>query len=84
VGGPGNSLERNYHYSIENDLNFICREDIKHLFERYDNLWMNGRVRSMNLQLYWALLRLNMSDIDVINTSSIAREYTTHGLHLNS
>jgi hypothetical protein len=23
VGGPGNSLDRLYHYSIENDLNFI-------------------------------------------------------------
>jgi hypothetical protein len=28
VGGPGNSLDRNYHYSIENDLNLIA-EDIK-------------------------------------------------------
>ena len=25
VGGPGNSLERNYHYSVEEDLNFIAR-----------------------------------------------------------
>jgi hypothetical protein len=25
VGWPGNSLERNYHYSIEKDLNFIAR-----------------------------------------------------------
>jgi hypothetical protein len=32
VGGPGNSLERNYHYSIENDLNFIA-EGFVSLFE---------------------------------------------------
>jgi hypothetical protein len=25
VGGPGKSLERNYHYSIEKDINFITR-----------------------------------------------------------
>jgi hypothetical protein len=30
VAGPGNSLDRNYHYSIENDLNFIAQRDIKH------------------------------------------------------
>jgi hypothetical protein len=30
VGGPGNSLQRNYHYSIENDLNFIEERGIKH------------------------------------------------------
>jgi hypothetical protein len=24
VGGPGNKLDRNYHYSIEKDINFIA------------------------------------------------------------
>jgi hypothetical protein len=57
VGGPGNSLERNYHYSIENDLNFIAKRtsniDVRfvNLFERHDKPWMNGRVRNMNLRL---------------------------------
>jgi hypothetical protein len=40
---------------------------------------------SMNLQFDHALLRHDMSHIDVIDTSSIAREdYTMHDLHLNS
>jgi hypothetical protein len=55
------------------------------LFVRYDELWMNERVRSMNLHLDWALLRHVMSHIDVTDASSIAKEdYTIHGLHLNS
>jgi hypothetical protein len=42
VGGPGNSLERNYHYSTENDLNFIAERtsnngvEFINLFERHD------------------------------------------------
>jgi hypothetical protein len=42
VGGPGNSLERNYHYSTENDLNFIAERtsnngvEFINLFERRD------------------------------------------------
>jgi hypothetical protein len=37
-------------------------------------MWMNEEVRSMNLQLDRALLRCDMSHIDVTDTSSIARE----------
>jgi hypothetical protein len=38
----------------------------------------------MNLWLDWALMRLDMSHIGVIDTASIARkEYMTHGLQLN-
>jgi hypothetical protein len=61
VGGLGNSLERNYHYSIENDLNFIAERTSNtsvgsiNLFERHDKPWMNGRVSSMNLRLDSAL-----------------------------
>jgi hypothetical protein len=91
VGGPGNSLERNYHYSIENDLNFIAERTSNtgvgfiNLFERHDKSWTNTRVRSMNLQLHRSLMKHDMSHIGVINTSSTMREdYTTHGLHLNS
>jgi hypothetical protein len=91
VGGPGNCLEKNCYYSIENDLNFIAERTSNtstgsvNLFERHDKLWINGRVRSMNLWLDRALLRCDMSHIDVIDTSSIAREdYIMHSLHLNS
>ena len=37
VGGPGNSLEKNYHYSIEKDLNFIARRT-DHTNVRFVNL----------------------------------------------
>jgi hypothetical protein len=46
---------------------------------------MNGRVRGMNLRFDLALMRHGMAHVGVTDTSSIARkEYTTHGLHLNS
>jgi hypothetical protein len=57
VGRPGNSLERNYHYSIENYFNFIAERisnidvGFVKLFERHDKPWMNERVRNVNLQL---------------------------------
>jgi hypothetical protein len=51
------------------------------LFQRHDT---NGRVRSMNLWLDWALMRRDMSHIGIIDATSIAREdFTMHGLHLN-
>jgi hypothetical protein len=55
LGGPGNSPERNYQYSVENDLDFIAERTSNtsvgfvNFFERNDKLWMNGKVRSMNL-----------------------------------
>jgi len=61
VGGPGNSLERHYHYSIEKDLNFIARRTdhtnvrFVNLLRRYDKPWMNRKVRSVNLRLDRAL-----------------------------
>jgi hypothetical protein len=91
VGGPGNSLDRNYHYSIEDDLNFIAertsntRVGFVNLFQRHDNTRMNGRVRSMSLRLDRALMRNDMSHIGVTDASSIVRVgYTRHGLQLNS
>jgi hypothetical protein len=91
VGGPGKSLERNYHYSVENDVNFIAERisnsgvGFVNLFERHEKPWMNWRVRSMNLQLDWALMRHDTSHSGVTDTSSIAREdHPTHDLHLNS
>jgi hypothetical protein len=91
VGGPGNSLDRNYSYSIEKDINYIAERTTNtnvesvNLFQRHDKLWMNGRVRSMKLRLDRALMRHDMSHIGIIDTASIAREdFTKHGLHLNS
>jgi hypothetical protein len=90
VGGPGNSLDGNYHYSIEKDINFIaeriCNTNVGFvgLFRRHDKLWMDRKVRSMNLHLERALMGCGTSHIGVIDTNCIVREeYTTHGLHLN-
>jgi hypothetical protein len=89
VGGPGNSLDRNYNYSIEKD-NYIAERttntnvEFVNLFQRHNKLWMNGRVRSMNLRLDRALMRRDMSHIGIIDAASIAREdFMKHGLHLN-
>jgi hypothetical protein len=79
VGGPGNSLDRNYNYSIEKDINYIAERttntnvEFVNLFQRHDKTWMNGRVRSMNLRLDWALMRRDMSHIGIIDAASIAR-----------
>jgi len=90
VGGPGNSLERNYHYSIEKDLNFIARRTdhtnirFVSLLRRYDEPWMNRKVRSVNLRLDRALLGHGMSHVGVVDTTTIGREYyKASGLHLN-
>jgi hypothetical protein len=91
VGGPGNSLDRNYHYQTEKDINFIVERTSNtnvgfvNLFERYDKPWMNEKVRSVNLHPDQALMVRGTSHIGVIDTTSIMREeYMTHGLHLNS
>ena len=91
MGGPENSLERNYHYSIKKDLNFIARRTdhtnvrFVNLLRRRDEPWINRKVRSVNLRLDRALLEHGMSHLSVIDTTTIGREeYTTHGLHLNS
>jgi len=50
-----------------------------------DKSWLNGKVRSVNLQLDWALMGRGMSHINVTDTGTIVREeYITHGSHLNS
>jgi hypothetical protein len=57
VRGPGNSPERSYHYTIENDINFTVERTSKisvwfvNPFERHDKACMNRRVRSMNLHM---------------------------------
>jgi hypothetical protein len=91
VGGSGHSLERNYHYSIEKDLNFIARRTdntnvrFVNLLRRYDKRWMNRKLRSVNLRLDRALLGHGMSHVGVVDTTIIGRDQcTVHGLHLNS
>jgi hypothetical protein len=48
VGGPGNSPDRNFHYSVENDLNFIGDRTLNTsvkvvgLFEMNDKPWLSG------------------------------------------
>jgi hypothetical protein len=84
VGGPGNSLGRNYHYSIENDLNFIAERTsntsvgIVNFVDSNEKMWKGRRVRTMNLWLYRALMRHDMSHIGLTDTSSIAREGYIH------
>jgi hypothetical protein len=52
VGGPGKSRDRNFHYLVENDLNFIAdwtlntNVGVVRLFERHDKLWLNGRFEA--------------------------------------
>jgi hypothetical protein len=55
------------------------------IFQGHDKPWMNGKVRSINLQLDWALMRNNMSHIGITDAASIvSKDFMTHGLHLNS
>jgi hypothetical protein len=57
VGRPRSSLDRNYNYSIEKDINFIAERTgnthvgFFNLIQRHEKLWMNTRVESMNLRL---------------------------------
>jgi hypothetical protein len=49
------------------------------LFQTHDKPWMNRRVGSMNLQFYRALMRSDMSHINVNDASSFVREdFTRH------
>lgn len=91
VGGPGNSLDRDFNYSIEKDLVNVSKDSshtnvaVVELFDRYDKPWLHRRVRSMNARLGSALMRPNASHIGVIEVDSIKRDdYSSHGLHLNS
>jgi hypothetical protein len=89
VGGPGNNLDNNYHYSIEEELNFFAKNTshtnigLVHPFRRHKP-WMNKKVRSVNVRLDGAVLGHGMSHIGVTDTTTIVREeYTNHGLNLN-
>jgi hypothetical protein len=91
VGGPGNSLDGNYYYSVEKDVSFIAERTANtdvgcvNLFKRHNKLWMNGRVRRVNLRLDRALMGRDMAHIGVTDTASLVKDdYTTNGPHLNS
>jgi hypothetical protein len=62
VGGPGKSLDRQYHYSIEKDLNFIAKRtshtDVRlvNLFRRHNKPQSNRKVGSVNVWLDGAQL----------------------------
>jgi hypothetical protein len=55
VGGPENSLDRNYNYSREKDINFTADRTANtnmgfvNLLQGHDKPWMNRRIGSMNL-----------------------------------
>jgi hypothetical protein len=85
----GNSLDRNYYYSVEKDVNFIAERTANtnvgpvNLFKRHDKPWMNGRVMRVNFRLDRALMGRDMAHIGITDTASLVRDvYTTHGLHL--
>jgi hypothetical protein len=91
VEGPGNSLDRSYHYSNKKDINFIAERvnntnvGFSNLFWRHDKSWINRKVRSVNLRFHWALFGCGKCHIRVIETTSFQREeLTTHSLHINS
>ena len=90
VGGPGNSLDRNFKYLIKKDLNIIARRTnhtnvgFVNLLRRRDRPWMNRTVKSVNIRLDRVLLGHGVSHVGVMDTTTLKRdEFTTNGLHLN-
>jgi hypothetical protein len=91
VGGPGNSLDRNYHYSADMHLKFIAKRTnntnvgfVKQ-FMRHNKRWMKRRIRRMNVQLDWDLMEHHTSHTGIFDTASImTKDYISHGLQLNS
>jgi hypothetical protein len=72
-------------YSVNKDLSFIAERTSNtkvgsvSLLRRYDKLWMNRRVRSVNLSFDRALMEHSMSHINVTDTGTILRkQYTQH------
>jgi hypothetical protein len=90
VGGPGNSLDRDLNYKIENDINSIAKNSTHTnvgfvgLLERHDRPHMNKWVRSVNIRLERALWDIDKTHIGLIDVSSLNRyDHTRQGLHLN-
>jgi hypothetical protein len=76
VGGPGNSLDRNYNYSTEKNINFIAEKTTNtnvgfvNLSYRHDVPWMNRKVRNINIWLDRVLMGRDMFHIGVIDVLS--------------
>ena len=80
VGGPGNSQDRSYYYSIEKDINLIRERSnsmnvgFTNLFWRHDKPWINRKMRSENnLRLHWDLLGCGKTHILVIEETLFQR-----------
>jgi hypothetical protein len=76
VGGPGNSLDRNYHYSIEKDISFMAERSnnmnagFVNKIWRHDRPWIKRKVRSVTNPR----LGCGNSHIHVIETTSVQRK----------
>jgi hypothetical protein len=85
VGGPRNSLDRNYHYSIQRTSTSMQRSNntnvrFVHLFWRHDKYWINRKVWNVNLRIDQVVLGCGKSHTHVTETTSFQRE----DCHLNS
>jgi hypothetical protein len=62
-------MDRQYHFAIEKDLNFIAERttntnvDFFNLLKRHDKPWMDGMVRRVNLWLDRAMMGCNKAHI---------------------
>jgi hypothetical protein len=53
------------------------------LLKRHRKLWMDGKIRRVNLKLDWAQMGHDTAHIGIIDTAVFVRDdYMTHGLHL--
>lgn len=91
VQGPGNSLDRDFNYKIEKDLDSISKNIIHNnvsfggLLKHHDTPHMSKWVRRENLRLECVLWNANRSHIGLTDISSIDRfDQTINGFYLNS
>jgi hypothetical protein len=91
VRGPGNSLDRDLNYNIENDMDNIAKNSIHTnvgfvgLLGHHDRPHMSKWVRSANMRLELVLWSANRPHIGLIVISTLNKnDHTRHGLHLNS
>jgi len=69
IGTARNSLDRNYNYQIEKDINSIARRKCNtnvgfiNLFERHEKPWVNAKLRTVNLLLDQILIGCGTSQI---------------------
>ncbi|KDR16343.1 hypothetical protein L798_10058 [Zootermopsis nevadensis] len=79
VGGPGNSLDRDLNYKIENDMDNIARNSLHTnvgfvgLLECHDRPHMSKWMKSANVRLESVLWYADRSHIGLIDVSSLNR-----------